>query len=144
MRFPANTVVVSPILWVSSNHDKQFKEPAKIILPHCFDCKTQEMAELLTVLKAECSDIHVDDDGQLIIDFNTKIDAEFRPNQPYGIIYDKHFCLYCTQLKTYCSDDALQNINYCLSILKPSTFSTTETHRIFCVLHYDLEGCHKV
>ena len=137
---PDRMLVVSPILWVCTPQVKCFKEQAIIKLPHCFDCKAQD-SDLLTTLKADHDDISVDETGQLIVNFR-KIDAQFPPGQQYSIISDNHFCLYCTAI--YESSEALQNINYCLSILKPVNFSTSEVQKIHCILHYDLEGCHRV
>lgn len=139
---PDGMLIVSPILWVCAPQAKHFKEAAIIKLPHCFDCKTQKDSDLLTVLKADHDEISVDEAGQFIMDFK-KIDAQFPPNEQYGIISDNHFCLYCSAIHPY-SDQELQRVNYCLSILKPQAFSTLETQKIQCILHYDLEGCHQV
>ncbi len=140
---PDEILVISPILWVCAPQVKRFKESAIIKLPHCFDCKTQEDSDLLTVLKADHNDeISVDEAGQLVMDFK-KVDAQFPPNKQYCVISDDHFCLYCTMIHPY-SDEELRRVNYCLSILKPKTFSTLETQTIHCILHYDLNGCHKV
>ena len=139
---PNGTLIVSPILWVCAPQGKPFKEAAIIKLPHCLDCKTQKDSDLLTILKAEHDDVSVDEAGQFLVDFK-KVDAQFPPNQQYGIIRDNHFCLYCTKIRSYTVEE-LQRVNYCLSILKPSTFSATETQKIHCILHYDLEGCHQV
>ena len=139
---PDGMPVISPILWVCAPQIKHFKEAATIKLPHCFDCKTQEDSDLLTVLKADHNDISVDEAGHLVVDFK-KVDAKFPPNKQYGIISDNHFCLYCIQIHPYSSEE-LQRVKYCLSILKPSTFSVSETQKIHCILHYDLEGCHQV
>ena len=140
---PDRTLVVSPILWVCAPQVKHFKEAATIKLPHCFDCKTQEDPDLyLTTLKADHNDISVDETGQLVIDFK-KIDAQFPPKQQYSIICDSHFCLYCSAIRHY-SDETLQRVKYCISILRPSIFSNTETQKIHCILHYDLQGCHQV
>ena len=139
---PDEMLVVSPILWVCALQEKRFKETATIKLPHCFDCKTQEDSDLLTILKADHDNVSVDEEGQLVVDFK-KIEAEFLPSEQYSIIRDDHFCLYCTAIQIY-SDEALQRVKYCLSILKPLIFSITETQKIHCVLHYDLEGCHQV
>ena len=138
---PDKMLVVSPILWVCASQVNHFKETATIKLPHCFDCKTQEDSDLLSILKADHDNVSVDEAGQLVVDFR-KIDAEFLQSKQYGIIRDDHFCFYCTAIQIY-SDEALQRVKYYLSILKPSPFSISETQKIHCILHYDLEGCHK-
>ena len=138
---PDGMLVASPILWVCAPQEKHFKEAAIIKLPHCFNCKTQKDSDHLTILKADHNDILLDEAGQFVVEFK-KIDAQFPPSQQYSIINDNHFCLYCTAI--YESSEALQGVNYCLSILKPLNFSTSEVQRIHCILHYDLEGCHQV
>lgn len=139
---PDNMLVISPILWVCTPQAKPFKEAATIKLPHCFDCKTQGDSDLLTVLKADHENISVDEAGRFVVEFR-KIDADFPPNEQYALISDDHFCLYCLAIHQY-SVEELQGVKYCLSILKPKVFSTSETEKIYCILHYDLDGCHQV
>ena len=143
--FPEELFIVSPIVWVCSTPEECFSEPATIKLPHCFDCKTQEDADLLGIVKADHNDVSVNGAGQLVIKFkkvNSK-QVRFFPNEKYGILQDHHFCLYCTIMKNY-SDEDLQRVNYCLSILKPPVYPVDQPQKIHCILHYDLEGCHKV
>lgn len=143
--FPKGVVPVSPAVWLCSSLQKEFHDRAILKLPHCFECKTLEDSKLLRFLKAEHEDIKRDENGWISIKFKEvdKAQSDFPPNSCYGILRDRHFCIYC--LVAYPLEESiLGKVNYCLTILKPKSYPRNENQKIYCILHFNLEDCKMV
>ena len=143
---PKGMIPVSPALWLCFSPQKKLNNPAILKLPHCFECKDQKDIKYLQFLKAEHDDISRDKGGQIAVTF-IPVDKElsqFPLGTHYGTLEDKHFCIYC--LGAYSSEeDVIGKINYCLTILKPTTYPKDELGmKIYCILHFDLDGCRQV
>ena len=142
---PEKMIPVSSAVWLCVSPYEKFPSPAILELSHCFTCNNSEDAKLLYFLKAEHKDIKRDKFGKLSITFE-KVDqakSEFSPKKQSGILRDHHFCIYCLAAVSQ-EEEVVGKINYCLTILKPKLCPTKESTRIYCILHFDLEGCKKV
>ena len=145
--FPEGIIPVSPLVWfcLHPQRSSAFTNPASVKLPLCFDCKTKEDTKFLYMLKAEHKDITVNEDGQTIVKFNTvdQKKSHFQPDSQYGVLRDRHFCIYCVGLSSL-REDILKKVRYCLTIQKPIAFPRGEKKEIYCILHYNLRGCKEV
>ena len=142
---PKGMIPVSPAVWLCFSPQKKFNNPATLKLPHCFECKDQKDTKYLQFLKAEHDDISRDKGGQIVVTFRPvdKELSQFPLETFYGTLKDKHFCIYC--LGAYGSEeDVIGKINYCLTILKPTIYPKDELSKIYCILHFDLDGCRQV
>lgn len=142
---PKRMIPVSPAVWLCFSPQKKFGNPAILKLPHCFECENKEDTKHLQFLKAEHDDISRDKSGQIVVTFRPVDQAlsQFPLGTRYGTLEDSHFCIYC--LAEYGGEgEVIGNINYCLTILKPVTYPKDENTKIYCILHFDLEGCKKV
>ena len=138
-------IPVSSAVWLCVSPYKKFRSPAVLELSHCFTCNSSEDAKLLHFLKAEHKNIKRDESGNLMITFE-KVDpaqSEFLPKKRTGTLKDHHFCIYCLAAVSQ-AEEVVGKINYCLTILKPKHYPTRESMKIYCILHFDLEGCKKV
>ena len=145
-KFPNGMIPVSPAVWLYFSPQKEFRDPATLKLPHCFESKTPDILEYLCFLKADEEDINRDESGQVSINFK-KIDkstSDFPMGCQYGTLKDHHFCIYC--LAAYpVQDDVIGKVNYCLTILKPRFYPTEEYGmKVYSVLHFNLESCKRI
>ena len=142
---PDGMIPVSPAVWLCFSPQKKFDNPAILKLPHCFECKNQKDTKYLQFLKAEHDDISRDN-GDQIATFRP-IDralSKFSPGTQYGILEDRHFCIYCLAVYSL-EEEVIGKVNYRLTILKPATYPKDEiSTKIYCIFHLDLEGCRKV
>ena len=138
-------IPVSSAVWLCVSPYEKFRSPATLELSHCFTCNSSEDAKLLHFLKAEHKDIKRDKFGNLTITFEEvdPVQSEFLPKKQTGTLKDHHFCIYCLAAVSE-AKEVLGKINYCLTILKPKYYPTKEHTKIYCILHFDLEGCKKV
>ena len=138
-------IPVSSAVWLCVSPYEKFQSPAILEISHCFSCSSSKDAKLLRFLKAEHKSIKRDEYGNLTITFE-EVDpdkSEFPPEERTGTLQDNHFCFYCLGAVNE-EKEVLSKINYCLTILKPKYYSTKENMKIYCILHFDLEGCKKV
>ena len=142
---PKGMIPVSPAVWLCFSPQKRFNKPAVLKLPHCCECKIKEDIKYLQFLKAKHDDISRDKSGQIVITFRPvdKMSSKFPLETHYGILEDNHFCIYCLAMYSG-EEEVIGKINYCLTILKPTTYPKDENTKIYCILHLDLEGCKKV
>ena len=142
---PDKMIPVSSAVWLCVSPYEEFRSPAMLELSHCFTCNNTEDAKLLHFLKAEHKDIKQDKFGNLTITFE-EVDpaqSEFPPNKQSGTLKDHHFCIYCLAAVSQ-EEEVVGRINYCLTILKPKLYPTKEHMKIYCILHFDLNGCKRV
>ena len=145
--FPEGMIPVSPAVWICFSPSTQFQQPAILKLPHCFECESEEDSNSLYFLKANHECITKDERGQAVITFKRvdKANSEFPSNTRYGLLREYHFCIYCTAVERRSQEGTVVGkINYCLTILKPKRYPTNDTQKIYCLLHFDLDGCKKV
>ena len=148
--FPEGIIPVSPLVWfcLHPQTSTPFTNPMSVKLPLCFNCNlSKEDTKLLHFLKAEHKDITVNKDGQTVIKFNPvdQTKSQFQPDSPYGVLRDRHFCIYCVAMGlSSLKDDILKKVRYCLTIQKPIAFPKGEKREIHCILHYNLRGCREV
>ena len=142
---PEKMIPVSSAVWLCVSPYEKFQSPATLEISHCFSCNSSEDVKLLRFLKAEHKSIKQDKFGNLSITFE-EVDPEqskFLPKEQTGTLIDHHFCIYCLAAVSE-QKEVLGKINYCLTILKPKHYPTKENMKIYCILHFDLEGCKKV
>ena len=143
---PKGMIPVSPAVWLCFSPQKKFSNPATLKLPHCFEPENQEDTKHLQFLKAEHDDISRDKGGQIVVTFRPvdKSSTKFPLDTHYGILEDRHFCIYC--LGAYGSEEeVIGKINYSLTILTPTTYPKVElSTKVYCILHFDLDGCRQV
>ena len=142
---PDGMIPVSPAVWLCFSQQKKFDSPVTLKLPHCFDCANEEDTKSLWFLKAEHDDISRDSSGHIVrfkpVD---RMLSKLPCSSRYGILNDHHFCIYCLAVFE-AEKDLVGKINYCLSILKPTTYPKEEANmKIFCILHFDTDGCRQV
>lgn len=146
-RLPDKMFPISQAVWLCTTPEKQFKQPAKLRLIHCFQNDNEENKKLITFLKADHKDI-TRENGEIVIKFKATNEdqgtqSEFPANTTYGILRDHHFCVYC--LFAYGEEcEILGKMRYYLSILKPTAYSKHKTAKIYCILSFDLPDCKKV
>ena len=143
--FPKRMVPISPAVWLCTTPERQFKEPAKLKLFHCFQNDNDEHQKRIKFLKADHNDITRGKHGEIMIHFKEMTDgqSELPTNTSYGILRDHHFCVYC--LFNYCEEEqVLKDRRYCLSILKPIAYSRHKSAKIHCILSFDLPSCKEV
>ena len=141
---PEKMLPVSQALWLCAIPQKKFDHPAKIKLAHCFQSEDENHQNFITFLKADHEDIERDEDGQISVKFKEVERSQFEfPSSSYGILLDRHFCIYC--LAVYYEEmEILGKVNYCLTILKPNAYPKEKAAKVYCILHFDLEGCKQV
>lgn len=147
--FPQGMLQISQAVWLCTIPEKKLKKPAKLKLEHCFQSENEKHQKLITFLKADHDGITKDENGQFVIKFKA-VDINKHPveistmsSSSYATLHDNHFCIYC--LAVICEEkEILGKVNYCLTIMKPDAYPKNKAVKIYCLLHFDLEGCKQV
>lgn len=142
--FPKGIFPISPIVWLCSVPQATFSMLAELKIPHCFVSQSDKDLEALCLLKADHTKVETTILEQRVIKFedvtfnNT---PKFTPSATNVSIADNHFCMYCVGVTLR---EELPNIRLCLTIMVPDKPVNHKCYNIYCILHYDLPGCHKV
>lgn len=144
--FPDDIIPVSPIVWLCypQKSPQGLRKTARITLPHCVDCITEDQKDFLLFLKANHANNGADSDGNSEFKFEcvNKKKLLFSLEERNGTIEDDHFCFFCIGMKT--EADIIGKVQYSITVVKPSEYKMHRKQNLFCVFHYDLSTCKSV